>query len=269
MGGVRGAMTVAPPTLDSRAAASLPPAGIPVMAQQWRHLLFLHWAVEPALVQPALPPGLTVDAFEGRAYIGIVPFFMRGVRPRGLPPLPGLSYFPELNLRTYVYDDAGVPGVWFYSLEAGNWLAVQIARTFFRLPYFHADMPCAVDAATGTVSYASLRDGTAPAQGSRFVYRPVGPLRRPAPETLAYFLVERYVLYAQARRGLARGRVHHAPYAVADADVPTWDANLFALNHLPQPAGQPDHVLYSPGVAVDVYALAFPPAARNKGPFSA
>ena len=107
-----------------------------VMKQAWRNLAFLHWRMPVDVVQRTLPPGLTVDTFDGAAYIGLVPFYMRRIRPRFLPPVPGLSWFLEVNVRTYVIDHNGVPGVWFYSLDANQWFAVKIARRFFKLPYF-------------------------------------------------------------------------------------------------------------------------------------
>lgn len=99
-----------------------------VMHQRWESLLFLHWRVPAATIQQTLPAGLTVDTFEGEAYLGISPFFMRQVRPTGLPAVPWLSDFLELNVRTYVYNADGVPGIWFYSLDCDQPLAVAGAR---------------------------------------------------------------------------------------------------------------------------------------------
>ncbi len=110
------------------------------MRQRWTGLLFLHWPVEPALVAERLPAGLHVDTFEGNAWLGAVPFFMDRVRPVGTPPLPWLSWFMELNVRTYVHDDHGNAGVWFFSLDCNQPLAVEIARRSFHLPYQHAVM---------------------------------------------------------------------------------------------------------------------------------
>ena len=107
------------------------------MAQTWHDLLFAHWPVDARLLRPLLPPELHIDAFEGHAWLAVVPFRMTGVRLRGAPAVPGLSSFPELNVRTYVTCGAK-PGVWFFSLDAGNSLAVAIARAWFHLPYFRA-----------------------------------------------------------------------------------------------------------------------------------
>ena len=116
------------------------PASFLVGRQRWNHLLFGHWKIDAAEIQATLPPGLFVDTFEGDAYLGVVPFFMQRVRPAWLPPLPGVSWFLELNVRTYVFDAEGRPGVWFYSLDCNQPVAVFLARSLFHLPYFHAKM---------------------------------------------------------------------------------------------------------------------------------
>jgi uncharacterized protein YqjF (DUF2071 family) len=128
------------PTLEDRLAVRDHPAPRPVGFQRWNDLLFLHWKIAPELVQVTLPPGLRVDVHEGAAYVGIVPFFMERIRPAWLPPLPWVSWFLELNVRTYVHDREGHPGVWFYSLDCNQPLAVALARRFFHLPYFNARM---------------------------------------------------------------------------------------------------------------------------------
>lgn len=224
------------------------------MYQSWRDLLFLHWQVDPDEVQKRLPPGLTVDTFDGNAYIGIVPFFMRHVRPVWAPSVPGLSDFMELNLRTYVYDRRGVPGVWFYSLDAAQWLAVKIARRFFHLPYYHAKM-IARKAQDGSCLYVSRRKGDG--LESVFRYRPQGMVRQASPDTLEFFLVERYVLFSFSKRKqcLYAGQVHHEPYGLTDAVVDEMNDALFELNGLPRPGRDPDHITMSAGVDVDIYPL--------------
>lgn len=241
------------PSLDQRLALRQRPPQPVVMHQRWEQLLFLHWAFDPALVQASLPAGLQVDTFGDRAWIGLVPFFMRGIRPRFCPAVPGISNFLELNLRTYVHDGAGRPGVWFYSLDCNQPLAVTLARTLFHLPYEHARMQAAT-AADGTIHYQSQRpEPNAPA--SRFSYRLQADCRIAEPGSLAFFLAERYLLYARTPRGLRTGRVHHAPYPLADAEVSAWNDPLFAHNGLPSPGRAPDHAMGSPGVAVTVHAL--------------
>ncbi len=240
------------PTLEMRLQQRQRPARRPLMRHQWRDLLFLHWRVAPEVIQRTLPAGLYVDTFEGQAYLGLVPFYMHAIRPAYLPPLPGLSYFLETNVRTYVTDAQGRPGVWFYSLDANQWLAVRGARAIYRLPYFYARMQ-ARRAGEGWVDYQVQRRGTA--HTSHFRYRGVGAIRPAEPGSLAFFLVERYILYAQTSRGLAQGRVFHTPYPTQNVEVTQWDADLLTLNGFPALQRPPDHQLYSPGVAVDVFAL--------------
>lgn len=231
------------------------PAGHGVMYQQWRDLLFLHWEYSAEAIQATLPEGLTVGTFEGRAYLGIVPFFMRNIRPRFLPAVPGVSNFLELNLRTYVRDRAGVPGVWFYSLDANQWLAVKIARHLFHLPYQHAKMK-ATKTSAGRIQFDSVRTDIL-ANGGRctFHYAAGGALPQPAHDSLEFFLVERYLLYSSAPDGLRRGAVHHAPYPLCHAELTKWDDHLLNMNGFPSTGRPPDHVLMSRGVDVDIYPL--------------
>lgn len=243
------------PGLPQRLAACARPAGRPVMYQQWRDLLFLHWEYSAAVIQATLPEGLFVDTFGGKAYLGVVPFFMRNIRPRFLPAMPGISNFMEMNLRTYVHDREGVPGVWFYSLDANQWLAVKIARRFFHLPYEHAEMKSSRMAA-GRIRYESRRTG-ARANGAvcLFEYAPGAESPPPAPDSLEFFLVERYRLYSRAPNGLRRGAVFHPPYPLCRADVTAWDENLLPLDGFAPTGRAPDHVIMSRGVDVTIFPL--------------
>lgn len=242
-------------TLPQRLAQRNRPAGRPAMYQTWEDLLFLHWQVDPALVQSRLPVGLRVDTFEDRAWVGVVPFFMRNIRPAWSPAVPGISNFQELNLRTYVVDERGTPGVWFFSLDADTRVGVWWGRTLYDLPYHYARMMHTRDRATGRVEYASQRPGTPARLASQFAYEPQGPAWTAQPGTLEFFLVERYLLFTQNRRGaLMSGRVYHAPYEVHHATAQANDA-LFELNGLPRPGRAPDHMLISRGVDVEVFAL--------------
>lgn len=183
---------------------------------RWLNLLFMHWAVPAKTLRPLLPAGLELDTFGNSAWLGVVPFEMRDVYPRWTFSVPGLSNFPELNLRTYVRA-GGKPGVWFFSLDASNQLAVRLARAGFNLPYFDAAMGCAE--IEGTVYYQSKRThlGAAPTD---FVarYKPTG--EPTAPDDLTTFLTERYCLYsADAQGNVYRGEIHHAPWFLQPAEA--------------------------------------------------
>src|SRR6266550_1087204 len=121
-----------------RVAPTLEPDQLVVMHQNWHHRLFLHWAVPEGELQPLVAPELTIDTFEGKAYVGLVPFTLTGVRPVMTPPLPWISNFHEVNVRTYVHLRGGDPGIWFFSLDASSTLAVAAARAAYKLPYFHS-----------------------------------------------------------------------------------------------------------------------------------
>ena len=243
------------PDPAKRLAARNRPPGWHVMSQQWTDLLFLHWEYSIDEIQRTLPPDLKVDTFEGKAYLGIVPFFMRNIRPRFCPIVPGISNFLELNLRTYVRDRSGSPGVWFYSLDANQRLAVTIARRFYHLPYFFADMS-AEHSSNGTIRYSSLRkENTERSTACYFEYAAGPSLPEPEPHSLEFFLVERYILYSLSPKGLMRGKVWHKPYDLCQPKLNAWDANLCQLNGFTQPIRPPDHMLMSPGVDVRIFSL--------------
>jgi uncharacterized protein YqjF (DUF2071 family) len=186
----------------------------------WHDLLFMHWPVDESALRPLIPPALGLDTFDGSAWLGITPFYMSGVRPRLLPSVPPLSNFPELNVRTYVTAE-DKPGIWFFSLDAGNPVAVRLARATFSLPYFDAEMSCR--SRDGEVSYASVRTHRG-APEARFAgrYRPVGEPFNSRLGTLEHFLTERYCLYSAGQAGnVYRGDIHHHrwPLQRAEAEI--------------------------------------------------
>jgi uncharacterized protein YqjF (DUF2071 family) len=183
------------------------------MTQTWHDLLFAHWAVAPDVVRPLVPAELELDLRDGRAWIGVVPFRMTNVGPRGANRLPLMSEFAELNVRTYVRV-GDRPGVWFFSLDAASALAVRAARLLLNLPYYTADM----QVRTGErIEYESRRLGSA--KGSfAATYAPEGPAFEPLPGSLEHFLVERYCLYNRHHGGSPyRLDIHHAPWALQPA----------------------------------------------------
>jgi uncharacterized protein YqjF (DUF2071 family) len=230
----------------------------PVGYQRWRDLLFLHWEVPADLLRRAIPLRLTLDTFEGRAYVGVIPLAIAQNRLSLLPPLPLLSRFLELNVRTYVHLDGRHPGVWFFSLDASNPAAVLAARATWRLPYCYAAMSLARPAHAGDwFHYQCERRWPAPA---RFAarYRPGEPLGPAAPGTLEHFLVERYLLFSDwGPAGLLAGQVYHRPYPLQRAEADLASVSVLRAAGLPDPTGPP-HVLYSPGVDVEIFALRRP-----------
>jgi uncharacterized protein len=229
----------------------LPAQRRPLMYQCWRKLLFLHWRWDAGEIQKRLPVGLTIDHFDGSAWIGVVPFFMSGVRPPGFPPPPVISNFLELNLRTYVRDESGRPGVWFFSLDANQPLAVWAARTLFALPYQHAIMRA--NQIGAWTDYASARSGHDVVLNYR--YRRKGAPEEAALGSLEFFLIERYRLFAFRGDHLVTGRVSHTPYRVSGAEVDRYDPRLFKLEGFDLPDRSPDHVCYAPRVDVSVYPI--------------
>jgi uncharacterized protein len=187
------------------------------MHQSWHDLLFAHWPISTQQMLARVPASLDLDLFDGQAWIGIVPFRMSGIRPRFLPALPWISAFEELNVRTYVVRD-GKPGVFFFSLDAANPVAVRIARPVFHLPYFDAKMSLKYDG--DWIDYRSTRtDRGAPSAEFSARYRPTGPVFRVAPGSLEEWLTERYCLYAQDRSGRVwRTEIHHPPWPVQPAE---------------------------------------------------
>jgi uncharacterized protein len=194
------------------------PHGPWIMKQEWHDLLFAHWTVPVEAMRPLIPRGLEIDTFEGQAWLGVVPFRMAGVRMRGTPAIPGFSRFPELNVRTYVARD-GKPGVWFFSLDAANAVAVWGARTFFHLPYFFAAMGCAEDA--GWIRYESQRkDHRCSSASLRARYRATGEIFHAQPGSIEHFLAERYCLYTADGKGrIIRCEIHHPPWPLQLAEA--------------------------------------------------
>lgn len=229
------------------------------MRNLWQHLTFLHWPVPVEQLRPLIPRELEIDLFEGQAYVGLVPFSMRGVRPLWLPTLPlaaGLyENFLETNVRTYVHH-RGEPGVWFFSLDASNLPAVATARAWYKLPYFFARMSLRQSLSAGgkTIEYLSGRYAPQRAAHSSVVCKPLGQAAPAVPGTREHFLAERYVLYSRAGRTLFRGRVHHAPYPLQRAEVLSLDESLLQAAGVRRPAGAP-LAHYAREVSVEIFPL--------------
>jgi hypothetical protein len=189
-----------------------------VMTQTWNDLLFAHWTVDAAMLRDKVPTAFELDLYDGVAWVAVVPFFMTNVAPRGVPSLPWVSEFAELNVRTYVRV-GDRPGIYFFSLDAASAIAVKTARALFNLPYYTASMTLA-PTGDALIDYRSRRE--APAADFHATYRPVRPAFEPVAGTLEYFLTERYCLYNLDHRGAPyRLDIHHRRWSlqVADASV--------------------------------------------------
>jgi uncharacterized protein YqjF (DUF2071 family) len=228
------------------------PAGRWTWRQSWYDLLFAHWPVPTADLRPLVPEGLAVQEYDGTAWIGVVPFRMAGVMRRPFPDLPGVSAFPELNLRTYVERD-GKPGVWFLSLDAANALAVRAARRFFHLPYWHARITFATGG--GTYRFESRRRASAPPVEAVATYQPTTAPYKARRGTIEHFLTERYCLYCRAPDGaLYRAEVHHAPWPLQSASGEVVADKLLRPHGLALGPGAP-LLHFSRGVDVVVWPL--------------
>ena len=228
-----------------------------VMRSAWHHLLFLHWEIEAEILQRKLPPGLQLDTFQNRAFIGLVPFTMTAVRPHGLPHLPPLQRFHEdfheINVRTYVTHEKYGPGVWFFSLDAASAPAVLAARSWFKLPYFYARMK--LQKRGKCISYTSARRWPQPLPAEcEIEYEIHGQAAPAAKGTLDYFLIERYLLYSYAQNRLFVGRVHHKPYQIQAAQVNLLEENLISAAGISRPETAPI-IHYARGVKVDIFKL--------------
>jgi uncharacterized protein len=220
------------------------PGGPWVQAQSWIDLAFLHWRVDADELRRLVPKRLELDTFHGTAWLGVTPFLLTGFRLRGLPPLPRVSTFEELNVRTYVTWD-GKPGIWFFSLEASSRLAVEAARRFYKLPYRQARMH--YEPGADFVEYESARAGAA--FSGR--YGGHGPLFNAEPRTLEYFLTERYCLYTEAAGSLYRADIHHPPWDLQRGEA---HLDLNTVSPVLLPDDEP-HVLFSPRQDVVIWPL--------------
>jgi uncharacterized protein len=219
------------------------------MTQTWHDLLFAHWPLAEAVMRPLVPSQLTLDTFDGQCWVGVIPFHMSGVRARRLPAFPGLSRFPELNVRTYV-TYGGKPGVYFFSLDAANLPAVWAARKFYHLPYFYAAMTS--EDVGGNIHYHSRRyHSKAEFRGS---YRPTGDSRLADKGSIEQWFTERYCLYTTHRGQVYRGEIHHAPWPLhpAEAKIEIESTAIAAGISLPDTA---PHLLFARRLQVLIWPL--------------
>jgi uncharacterized protein len=212
------------------------PPGWPVMMQTWDRLLFLHWPVAEEVIRRLVPEPLTIDTFNGSAWVGITPFTIRGLRPVFLPALPLASSSHEINVRTYVHHN-GIPGLWFFSLDASNPLAVSGARFSFALPYYHARMGLEIEDQTITFTSRRIFSKRPAAFAARWELGE--PLPAPLPVTLEFFLIERYLLYTMSGRRLYHARIFHDPWPLRQAHLLSLSSSMLEAHGLPTPDREP------------------------------
>lgn len=248
------------PTIEQRLQCRERPLGRVVMRQQWADLLMVHSRFDADAIQARLPAGLFVDRFEGDAWLGIVPFSMNRIRPSFLPPVPGISWFLELNVRTYVHDAEGTPGVWFFSLDCNQSLAVELARRLFHLPYEHAEMK--IERAGEKIDYECRRRPQA-GEFAHFEYRRCDEGSLATPGTLEFFLLERYVLFsADASGRIYSGRVHHAPYRFETQDDAVHSTRPLIWDGFSLDSWRVESVLAVAAVNVEIFPLKRHPTPR-------
>ena len=231
-------------------APTAAPVSRPLMHHRWTAVTFLHWPYRPEVVQRLLPPGLEVETADGAAWVGLVPFRMEDVRLPGLPPLPWASSFPETNVRTYVRDRHGRPGIWFFSLDAARLGAVVAARATYRLPYFWAAMSVRRNGVQVRYRSRRLRPGPRGARCHALVE--VGDaFERSEPGPLDHFLTARFRLYTVIAGRGAVADAEHPPWPLVRARLLDLEDDLVVAAGLPWP-GQSPLVHFSPGVQVRV-----------------
>jgi uncharacterized protein YqjF (DUF2071 family) len=225
------------------------PADLPLMEHHWGKLLFMHWPISAERLRPLIPPQLTIDTFDGEAWVGVTPFTLWDVRLSFTPPVPYLSDFHELNVRTYVLY-RGVPGVWFFSLNTNSSMTVFGARTFYFLPYFNARIDLRQE---GDIIHYHLRRTDAERPGAFDASWEIGKeLPEAEPGTLEFFLTERYCLYSASGESIYRARIHHRPWPLRQAALLSHASDIAESDYLPRLKGKP-LVHYAEALAVDVW----------------
>jgi uncharacterized protein YqjF (DUF2071 family) len=220
----------------------------PVMTQRWATLTFLHWSFDPDAVQRLLPPSLTVETFDDRAWVGLVPFFMHVSVP-GVPEIPWVSRLCETNVRTYVRDATGRSGIWFFSLDAARLGAVITARTTYRLPYFWSAMRL-VQTPT-RVAYSCTRRWPGPTVASEVEVDIGAPVTDAELTDRDHFLTARWVLFSRAGRRERFARAFHEPWPLVHATARGYDDALLQVAGLPVSGDEP-LVHFSHGVDVRI-----------------
>lgn len=227
------------------------PTGRSILTQRWENLFFYHWEYDASEIQKRLPVGLTVDTFEGKAYLSIVGFRMTDIRPYGLPAVPGLSALNELNVRTYVRTVDGRSGIYFFSLDCDHWIAVKIAQLAFGLNYQSAEI--GFNPKENPQRFTCRRRKYQSV--ATFAWELTGHSTSAAAGTIEFFLLERYIFFTFKNNRLTMGRVHHAPYIFCPAIAREWSEAPFEWNQLLPTGAAPNLIHAAHGVSIEAFPL--------------
>ncbi len=220
--------------------------GRAILRQRWSEATFLHWRVDPSVVEKYMPEGCSPDTMVGTTWVGLIAFQMSKSSFFGSPSIPWLGDFPEVNVRLYSIDEQGRRGVVFLSLEASHLVPVLIARAAFGLNYRWASMK--LSQRDGKVAYRTKRHGQ-PGAASHIIVRPgCDPAANAAlaADPLATFLTARWGFHETRLGRTIYARNHHEPWPLQHAELLYLEDGLLAAAGLEGLAGRaPDSVLYA------------------------
>ena len=239
------------PTIEKRLQVRNEPTEKPMVFQDWNDLFFFHWKYPADVIQKFLPVGLYVDTYQDEAYVGIIPFHISNFKPYIFPEFIRGMKLKELNVRTYVYDKWGMPGVWFFSLDATSLFMVEVSKFLFGLPYIYSTIVHSHN--KDHLNYMLKRDN----HSLNYDATLSSQIYNAAPGTLEFFLIERYLLFTLKKGKLYRGKVHHHPYPLQEVSNANADSLLLELDGLPPRKDTFCHALFSKGVKVKFYQPRF------------
>ena len=228
-----------------------------IMKQEWHNLLFLHWPVPISLICNQIPKQLELDTYNNKAWIGIIPFQMKKLRPSYAFPIPKISNFTEINLRTYVKDKYNRKGVWFFSLDTQNSFGNWIAKTFFHLNYRYAKTSFLSDTEERNTCKFKLPNTKHPTQIFSWQHTQDSLIPSKKPESLDFFLTERYRLYSfnKEKNTLLTGTLNHEPYKLNRPKLINYSTDLFSSNAINHTNNYPESVLACRSVKVSIFPI--------------
>ena len=103
----------------------------------WEHIIMANYEINPEILVPFLPKGVTLDLFEGKAYVSLVGFMFKKTKLFNMP-IPWLGTFEEINLRFYVKRNEGASikrGVVFINETIPYKLVAWMANKLYKEHY--------------------------------------------------------------------------------------------------------------------------------------